>query len=161
MLMSSKSLCTMLRAAVIAVAVCGLFGCAYILPTEGANLAVYFPELAGWYLPWLLFLLTASLPCFAILVLIWIISSAVKDDRVFSIKSARIVKLGSLLMFGDVAFFFLGNVVFLLFNISHPGIFFVSLFVDVFGAALAVAAAVLSRYLTKAAALQEEADATI
>jgi hypothetical protein len=151
----------MLRAAVIAVAVCGLFACAYILPAEGADLAVYFPELAGWYLPWLLFLLAASLPCFAILALIWIISSAVRDDRVFSIKAARIVRLGSLLMFGDVGFFFLGNVVFLMLNISHPGIFFMSLFVDVFGSALAVAAAVLSRYLTKAAALQEEADATI
>jgi hypothetical protein len=159
--MSSKALCTILRAAVAAVAVCGLFACVYILPTEGAELAAFFPELAGWYLPWLLFLLIASLPCFAILALIWVISSAVKDDRVFSFKAARLVKLGALLMFGDVGFFFLGNVIFLLFNISHPGIFFMSLFVDVFGAALAVAAAVLSRYLTKAAALQEEADATI
>lgn len=159
--MSSKTLCKMVRAAVIALAICGLFACGYILPTIGADLARDYPEFAHWYLPWLIFLLTVAAPCFAILALIWKVATAIKKEQVFTFSTARLVKISSMIMFCDVSFFFAGNVVFLLLNMNHPGIFLLSLFVDVFGVALAVAAAVLSRYLTKAAALQEEADGTI
>jgi hypothetical protein len=71
------------------------------------------------------------------------------------------VKASSLLLFCDVAYFFVGNVVFLLLSMSHPGVLLFSLFIDVVGIALAVSAAALSHYLAKASELQEEVDATI
>ncbi len=159
--MSSKTLCNLIRAAVIAVAACGLAGCGYILPTIGADLILSYPEFAHCYTPWVIFLWVSAAPCFALLALVWQVSSAIRSEQVFTHKGARIVKNGALLLFCAVGIFFLGNAVFLALNMSHPAIFLVSLFVDVLGLALATAAAAVSRYLTKATALQEEADSTI
>lgn len=159
--MSSKTLCAMVRTAVIAAAVCGLAVCCYFLPALGADIAKNNPEFAYCYLPWLLFLLAASLPCFAILGLVWIVSVAINKEQVFTVRTARIVKMSAILLLCDVGFFFCGNIAFLLLDMSHPSVLLISLFVDVFGVSLALLAAVLSRYLTKAAVLQEEADGTI
>ena len=65
------------------------------------------------------------------------------------------------LAFGDVLLFFCGNVLLLVSNMSHPGIFLLSLLPDLFGIALAVCAAALSLLIYKSAALQEDADLTI
>ncbi len=159
--MTSQTLCRIMRAAVIALAVCALFACCYIMPTIGTGIARENPEYAYCYIPWLVFLLLASAPCFAILALIWMAASAIGQERVFTLRTAHLVKAGSLMMLCDVVFFFAGNAVFLLLNMSHPGVFLVSVFVNIFGIALAVAAAILARYITKAQALQEEADGTI
>jgi len=66
-----------------------------------------------------------------------------------------------MILFGASGFFIVGNIAFLLLGMSHPGVLFLALIADVFVVALAVLLAVLSRYLTKAAALQEEADSFI
>jgi hypothetical protein len=140
---------------------CGLIACAYILPTIGANIAEYNPEHAHSYLPWLVFLWAAALPCFVILALAWKVAEAVRHEQVFTMRIARVVKAIAVLLFTVVGFFFVGNMVLLLFDMSHPGVLFISLFADVFGVLLAVVAASLSRSITKAAILQEEADGTI
>lgn len=159
--MSSKTLCNLVRAAVIAVAVCMITACGYILPSWGTEIARSAPELAYCYHPWLIFLWLAVLPCFAILLLIWKVSGAIRKEQVFTIQTASFVKLGAMILLFDIGFFFIGNILFLLLDLSDPWILFLSLFIDIFGVSLAVFAAVLSRYLTKAAQLQEEADCTI
>ena len=159
--MSSKALCNLVRAAVIATAICGVITCGLILPSIGANFAKANPEFAYCYLPWLIFLLAAAAPCFAVLVLGWKVATAIKREKVFTMQTARWIKAGAILLFCDVGFFFIGNIVLLFLNMSHPAVMLVSLFVDVFGVLLAVIAAVFSRYIAKAAGLQEEADGTI
>ena len=62
---------------------------------------------------------------------------------------------------GDAVFFFLGNLLLLLLNMSHPGVTLLSLLVVFAGAAVAVAAGALSHLVQKAALLQEESDLTI
>jgi len=71
------------------------------------------------------------------------------------------MKLISNLAFGDVMLFFCGNVLLLVFGMSHPGVFLLSLLPDLFGVALAVCAAALSHLIYKSASLQEDADLTI
>ncbi|MDR1061555.1 MAG: DUF2975 domain-containing protein [Clostridiales bacterium] len=159
--MTSKTLCAVIRAAVIAAAICGLLACAYILPTFGASLVKTNPEYAGGYVPWLVFLWAAAAPCFAILALVWKVSSAVRQERVFTIQTARWIKTAAMTLIGDAGAFFAGNVAFLLFGMSNAAILLLAVLVDVFAVSLAVLAAVLSRYVTKAALLQEEADSTI
>ncbi|MDR0325656.1 MAG: DUF2975 domain-containing protein [Oscillospiraceae bacterium] len=159
--MSSKTLCVLVRAAVVTVAICGILVCCWVLPSVGKNFTISDPEYAHAYVPWLFFLWAASLPCFAILGLVWKASIAIKQDRVFTLRTARLVKYGSVLLFCDVGFFFAGNLVFMGLGLSHPGVLLASLFADVFGISLAMLAAVLARYITKAAVLQEEADGTI
>ena len=159
--MPSKTLCKLARTAVIAVAMCGLAVCGYVLPVLGGNIARNNPALAYCYIPWLTFLWIAALPCFAILALIWKVSTAISREQVFTHTTAHLVKAGAVLLFCDVGLFFAGNVLFLFMNMSHPAVLLLSIFVDVFGLSLAVLAAILSRYLTKAADLQEEVDGTI
>ena len=159
--MSSKTLSNLVRTAVIAVTLCVAAGCFYVLPLYGTNLALKYPALAHCYYPWLFFLWISSAPCLAILVIIWIVSKAIKQEQVFTITTARLVKISAVILFSYICFFFAGNTVFLLLNMSHPLVLLISIFINVFGVSLAVLAAVLSRYLTKAAKLQEEVDSTI
>ena len=61
----------------------------------------------------------------------------------------------------DAAFFFVGNVLLFLLNMSHPSVALLSLGVVFVGIAVAVVAAVLSHLVQKAAVLQEQSDWTI
>ena len=65
------------------------------------------------------------------------------------------------LILGDVAYFFLGNIVLLLCNMNHPATFLLSLAIAIVGIAIGVAAAVLSHLIQKAAAMKEENELTI
>lgn len=82
-------------------------------------------------------------------------------DRSFSNENAKYLKWISWLAAGDGIFFFIGNVVLLFINMSHPGVALFSLIVVFAGVAVAVAAAALSHLVKKAAALQEQSDLTI
>jgi len=159
--MSSKALCMWVRIAVIAVTVCGLILCGYLIPLWGADIATVNPGFENWYFPWLIFLWVVSLPCFSILIFVWKVSGAIKCEEVFTSKTANWIKISAVLLFADVGFFFVGNLVFWLIGINLPGVLLLSLLVDIFAIALAVLAAVLSRYITKAAVLQEDSEGTI
>ena len=159
--MSSKTLCYLIRTVVIAMAVCGIVTCGYFLPKIGLNISNQNPEYSAFFLPWLIFILVAAVPCFIILRFVWIMSTAVKNEQMLTLKMARWIKICAVLLLFDVGFFFIGNAVFLLLGMSHPIVFLVSLFVNTLGVLLAVVASVFSRYITKATVLQEEADCTI
>lgn len=159
--MSSKTLCYLIRFAVIATAACALFITLFIVPSWGSSIADVNPELSGWYLPWLIFIWIASIPCFAILIFIWKVSGAIKREEVFTIKTAKWIKTSAILLFVNAGFFFAGNILFLFLNMSHPGILLLSMVGDIFAIALALLAAVLSRYITKAAELQEVSEGMI
>lgn len=150
-----------MRISIIAAAICGLFLCLFVIPSWGNSMIQANPELSGWFWPWLIFAWISSLPCIAILIYIWKVSRAVIHETVFTVKTAKWVKAGSVLLISDAAFVFVGNVVLLLLNMSHPGALPFCIIGDIFAFALALLAAVLSRYLTKAAALQEESEGTL
>ena len=80
-------------------------------------------------------------------------------DRSFSIENARLLKWISGLAAGDAAFFFLGNLLYLLLGWSHPGVMLLSLVAVFVGVAISVAAAALSHLVMKAALQQEEREA--
>jgi hypothetical protein len=149
------------RIAVIIVVLCGGVACFYFLPSFGTNLTTRFPEYADFYYPWLIFLWIAAAPCFFFLALVWKLSTVIKREQVFTHKTAQLVKTYALILSADVIFFVMGNIVFLLLDMNHPVVLLLSVIIAIFGLALAVLVATLSRYLTKAAALQEEVDSTI
>ncbi len=159
--MSSKTLTYLVRTAVIAVAICGIFICGFILPNFGSNFAEQNPEFAYMFVPWLVFLLIAAAPCFVILGFVWRVTVQIRKEQVFTELTARLVKIASIIMLCDIIFFFIGNVTLGFLEMTHPAVMLCALFICIFGLALSVAAATLARYISKAAALQEEVEGTI
>ena len=159
--MTSKTLRVLVRVSAVVIAICGGVACFYFLPSFGRELVSRLPESAHFYYPWLIFLWAAAAPCFALLVLIWKLSTITNREHVFTLKTARMVKTYAIILFCDVFFFVAGNIIFLILGMNHIIVLLLSVIIAVFGLALAVLVAVLSRYLTKAAALQEEVNNTI
>lgn len=159
--MSSKTLGNLMRVSVAAAAISGLFLLIYVIPSWGYSIIDANSEFSGWFWPWLIFMWLVALPCFAVLVYVWKVSGAVIKETVFTFLTAKWVKMGAILLLFDAALLFVGNIVLLLLNMNHPGILLLSVIGDIFIIALALLAAVLSRYLTKAAILQEESEGTI
>lgn len=98
---------------------------------------------------------------YAALVLLWRIAADIGRDRSFSAQNGKRLRVISLLAAGDCLVFFLGNLVFLFLDMSHPGVLLFSLAVIFAGIAVAVVSAVLSHLVAKAGDLQEQSDLTI
>ncbi len=159
--MEQKTLSRWLKAVLIGVGLCGLIVYAAVLPIYAQSILDDYPEMANRYWSWLIFLWATGVPCFAALVFGWRIAANIGRDRSFCEENARYLKRISQLAAGDTGFFFLGNVVLLLLNMSHPGVVLAALLIVLVGVAVTVAAAALSHLVLKAALLQEQSDLTI
>ena len=159
--MSQANLSRSLKIILTGVGICGLIVYFVILPTVGNDLHASYPEFAGWHWPWMIFLWCTAIPCFAVLVLGWMIAVNIGRDRSFSEANARLLQRIAWLAAGDTAFFFLGNIVLFFLSMNHPGILLASLLICFAGVAVTVAAVCLSHLVHKAADLQEQSDLTI
>ena len=159
--MEQNSLSKWLKVILIGVGLCGLIVYFVIIPVCGSSIVDSAPEMANRFWPWQIFLWMTGIPCFIALYDGWRIASNIGNDHSFSRDNASYLKWISWLAAGDAAFFFVGNIVLGLLNMSHPGVALVSLLVVFAGIAIAVAAAALSHLVLKAAILQEENDLTI
>lgn len=157
--MSSKTLCAWVRFAVIAAAICGGFFC-FVFPSWTKNILSELYGTQGAYL-WIGYVLLSTVPFFVVLCLIWRVAGAIRNERVFTERTAKTIHTAAIWLFSDAIYVFLGNIVLFLMNINHPGIVLCImagvLLLIVFG----VLAAVLSRYISKAAELQEVSEGII
>lgn len=159
--MKQSSLSRWLKFAILCLAVLGLLVYGLVLPFYGLSIAGANPEMANRFWPWLILFWLTAVPCYAALVLGWKIASDIGQDRSFTEANALRMKWISNLALGDVLLFFLGNFLLLFGNMSHPGVFLLSLLPDMLGVAIAVCAAALSHLIYKSARLQQDADLTV
>lgn len=159
--MEQKALSKWLKLILIGVAICGLVLYAWVIPVCGFSLCTSYPEFSNRFLPWLFFIWVSGIPCYMVLYDGWKISTNIGNDQSFTEKNASLLKSISVLSASDAGFFFAGNIVLLLLNMSHPGVVLASFVVVFVGVAVAVASAALSHLVKKAAALQEQSDWTI
>ncbi|MBE5765999.1 MAG: DUF2975 domain-containing protein [Clostridiales bacterium] len=159
--MEQKALSKWLKLILLGVAVCGLGVYAAVIPAHGLMLRSMYPEFSNRFWPWLLFIWFSGIPCFMVLYYGWRISDNIGNDKSFTQQNADSLKTISVLAASDAGFFFVGNIVLLLLNMSHPGVVLASFVIVFVGVSVAVASAVLSHLVKKAAALQEQSDWTI
>ena len=159
--MTQKNLTKWLKGIIAGIAVCGAIICFLLVPVIGKDIADQNPEYAHCYLPWLIFIWIAVIPCYLVLYYGWRITIEIGRDNSFSMENAKYLKRISVLALLDSGYFFTANLVFLLFNMSHPSVFLASLFVDFAGVAVTVVAAALSHLVQKAAEIQSENELTI
>ena len=159
--MEQKTLSLMLKLVLIGFAAAGALIYLWLLPMFGGDFAANHPDAAAFYWPWLIFLWLTAVPCYITLGFGWSIAVEIGRDNSFSAKNAVSLRNISVAAAADSVFFFLGNIIFLLLNMSHPAVFLFSCFLIFGGVAISVAAACLSHLVHKAAKLREENDLTI
>ncbi len=159
--MEQKSLARWLKVVLAGVGICALVVYFVVLPMYGSSLMAEYPEFAGRFWPWMIFLWATAIPVAAILIFGWKVAGNIGLDRSFSLENANYLRSISFLAVADGIFFFAGNLVLLFTDNSHPGIVLFSLLVVFACIAIGVAAAALSHLVKKAADLQEQSDLTI
>lgn len=159
--MEQKHLSKWLQLILLGVGICGLIMYCFVIPMYGLRLRADYPAFSNCFWPWLLFIWVSGIPCFLVLYFAWKISANIGRDLSFTEQNASCLKSISTLSATDAAFFFVGNIVLLLLNMSHPGVLLASFVIEFVGVAVAVTSAVLSHLVKKASALQEQSDWTI
>ncbi len=154
--MSQSKLSKWLKWIIYGAGFCGGIICFYIIPDWGKDIVTANPEFSYYYLPWLLFLWIAAVPCIGILICAWKIANAVGKDNTISMKNVKYLKTISLLSAGDSIYIFVGNLLFLLLNMNHPGIVLLSFFIEFIGIAVAVLSASISHLVYKEVKIHEE-----
>lgn len=160
--MKQTSLSKWLKFIILGVGICGIVVYAFVVPMMGQTIAAAEKGLFDYcYWPWLIFIWATGIPVYIALAFAWKIAGNIGADKSFSKSNAKLLKWISVFAASDAIFFFAGNVVLLFLNMNHPGIVLFSLVVVFAGIAVAIAAAVLSHLVIKAADLQEQSDWTI
>ncbi|MCD8119808.1 MAG: DUF2975 domain-containing protein [Lachnospiraceae bacterium] len=158
--MEQKTLAKWLKCIILGIGFCGIIFYA-LVPVCGDAALDWYPEFANRYWPWVIFLWITGVPCYVVLVFAWKIAACIGQDRSFSMDNARYFKWISYVAAGDTLFFFFGNVLLLLLDMSHPGVMLALMLVVFIGVAVTVASAALSHLVKKASELQEQSDLTI
>lgn len=159
--MKSKTFSSLMKISVLIATIGGLFVCIYVIPSFGKSIISAYPEFSGWYWPWLIFAWLVSIPCFILLVYVWKVSDRIKNETVFTIKTAKMVRTGVVLLLSDAALLFGGNIILLLFNMNHPSIVLLSIVIAVIEVVVSLFGEIIYQYLIKAAILKEESEGTI
>ena len=81
--MEQKTLSNWLKAAIVCLALFGLFVYGSVVPSYGQLLAAQNPEYAHCFWPWMTLLILTAIPCYTSLVFGWQIASDIGRDKSF------------------------------------------------------------------------------
>lgn len=162
--MNNDKLAYILRAAIIAIAFCGLIICALWYPfniaisTFGLNSN---PSMIAKILFWVqaIFYWGCSIPCFVILIYAWKVTAYIKKDMAFSFEIVKLFKKMSIILFSDLLVFLLGNILLMILQMNYFVLIYFML--SLIGVVIATILAVLAHFIKKAAILKEEQETTI
>ncbi|MDR0889975.1 MAG: DUF2975 domain-containing protein [Oscillospiraceae bacterium] len=153
--MSAKFYGVCVRIAVICMALCGIVLSVWILYGFRHEIFSEHRKIAFLFRAWLLLVWTTALPCLGVLALEWKVAGAISRNETFTLRVAKWMKTAAMLIFVSVGIFFIGNLLFLCMNLTHPWILIASLLVDMVGVALAGIAASIGKYVEKKAMHKE------
>lgn len=158
--MKSSLIAVLVRVVIILFAVCGVVVCAFWYPFS-ISLSVMgivdaVPTIAQNVQMWtqISFYWLVSLPCFAILVLVWMMTNSIKKEAFFNCRNIKLTKISAVILFADLAVFLIGNVVFLILGWNDFAIIYFTLFA--IGLGVAILFKVFEQYLKKVVKMKEE-----
>lgn len=97
-----------------------------------------------------------SIPCFYIVYIFWQISRNMKEDKLFSLRTYRLMKLSSNILIIDLIIFSILSIVFSIITLNFVNL--LNLIFVIIGFILVIMLEVASYYLYKAYDLQQEVD---
>ena len=167
--MNDKKISWMLRSAIILVGIFGVAICAFWWPfsasmtTFGINTIIDMDRVTGAQLAefWVQFAFyqVVSLPCFAILVLAWLVTNRIFKGQFFELGTAKLIRTASLILYIDLLIFFIGNLVFMFLKWNDFAIIYY--FLGAIGVAVALCMSVIAYYVKKSAELKEETEGIV
>ncbi|HAS37298.1 MAG TPA: DUF2975 domain-containing protein [Ruminococcaceae bacterium] len=112
-------------------------------------------------IPWMAFLWSTAIPMIPALIYSWKTASNIGKNKAFCLDNAKNLKNIAISSISDAALVLVGNIVYLLLDISHPSVLLFSCVIVLVGIAIFIAAMGLSQLIRNAAELQEETELTI
>lgn len=158
---NNQKLSVLLKVIIIIMAVLGFGGYGIVVPWALSTFVEQYPEFAYYYIPWLIFIMITALPLYAILALGWSVSNEMKKDMLFTRKNAKSLRLVAFLLGGDAVFFFIGNIIYWMLNLNHPGVVIAAFVFCVFVVLISLAVNILADMINKASAIREENESFI
>ncbi len=158
--MNEKFLSALTRFAIILIGLCGLLSCLLWIPISIGNGA--FQSLSweskDFLIPYI-FHWIVSLPCFSLLVIAWQVTSNMNDGKLFLKKNALYVNHATIILLVDIIAFLIGNIIFAI--LGWNAWLLLHILIAVTGLVISIFMYILSKYLMRAAILQEESDLTV
>lgn len=111
--------------------------------------------------PWMAFLWSTAIPMIPALIYSWKTASNIGKNKPFCLENSKNLKNIAISSICDALLVLVGNIAYLLLDISHPSVLLFSCIVVLIGIAIFIAAMGLSRLIRSAAELQEENELTI
>lgn len=150
--MSKQSLYYLVKASIVAVALCGICICVCLYPflvslgglDHGLEIILRIQLIFYWL---------SSVPCFVILGIGWRIASSIKTE-LFTHSNAKLLKDSAILLFVDAVVFLLGNLILMVLGYNPFAIAFFLLVVVALVVSLALGVA--GHFVTRAATIREE-----
>lgn len=158
--MNEKSLSVLTRFAIILIGICGLLSCLFCIPISLGNGS--FKNILWWSLEFSLqyvFHWIVSLPCFGLLIIAWRITSTMSNGKLFLANNALYINYATTILIIDIIVFLIGNIIFAV--VGWNSWLILQVFVAITGLIISIFMYILSKYLMRAAVLQEESDLTV
>ncbi len=166
--MNNRTISFSIKICILIAALTGIFVCTQIYPFT-ASLEAFGLSPDGTR-PWtdaqylkfwsmLIFYWVMSLPCFAVLLIGWLVSGDIKKDNLFSLGAVKRLKAAFLILFFSSCIFLAGNIVFRALDWSVFATMYA--FIAVVGIIMSFGIYVLSKFVSKAQLLKEENDSIL
>ena len=160
--MTQKTFANLLKAAVVLALLCCLAVYGLYVPALAEDCRSIDASLSSLYLPGLIFVELTFLPILIGLFLAWRVAADIGRDKSFTRENAGRMKSISYLALCDVAYFWLGILVFWFgFNTKSGPLLILAALIGSAGIIVAVCSGALSHLILKAAVLREENDLTV
>ncbi len=166
--MNNRTISIFIKICILIAALVGIIVCVQIYPMT-ASLEAFGLSPDGTR-PWtdaqylkfwsmLIFYWVMSLPCFAVLLIGWLVSGDIKKNNLFSIGAAKKLKAAFVTLFISSCIFLMGNIVFRALDWSSFSATYS--FIAIVGIIISFGIYVLSKFVSQAQLLKEENDSIL
>ena len=155
--MKHKTMANLLRVVIFLLVLCGLFIHVWwmsMLLGGGASLNIVTDE-------WVILAAVALVPCYRVTVIAWLVAGSIAKEQEFCHRIAARFRWIFGLALGDSAVFLIGSLILYLAGRAYVWCVLGATVLGVLGVCVAIAAAVMSHLIDRAADMQDDADLTI
>lgn len=163
--MRDITICKLIRLAIAIFFLCGILVCfiwypfsislsvigtVNVQPTTIQNIQMWTQLVFYWFV---------SIPCFVILIIIWLVAGSIKKNQVYERKNIYYIKVSLTILFLDLIIYLIGNIIFLILGWNDFAIVYFIIFL--IGVAILALIKVLEKYFKDAIIMHDDTEGLI